>query len=354
MKATQKKLDFTGTKLFIGIDVHLRQWTVTIRTFNVVLRTFSMNPNPQQLFNYLTQHYPNASYYSVYEAGFSGFWAHRKLLGLGIKNIIVNAADVPTTHKQKTQKQDKRDSRKLANELMANNLQANYVPSAAKEALRLLSRRIVQISKSSRQTKTRIKHFLHTQGIDIPKNSVISHWSARFIRWLRSLEFEQQHSHFYLNGLLDELEIIRHRKLNHLRKSRAAMKGNKIILYLRTVPGVAFTTAFAFYTEIIDISRFQKLDHLTAFIGIIPSIRSSDEKEDVLGITNRYCKHLRNLLIEAAWVAVRKDPALTMAFENLLKDHCKQKAIIRITKKLVNRMRYVWIKQQEYVMGVVQ
>jgi transposase len=290
----------------------------------------------------------------VYEAGFSGFWAHRKLLELGIKNIVVNAADVPTTHKQKTQKQDKRDSRKLANELMANNLKPIYVPSAAKEALRLLSRRIVQISKSSRQTKTRIKHFLHTQGIEIPKNSVISHWSANFIRWLRSLEFEQEHNHFYLNEQLDELEIIRHRKLDHLRKSRAAVQGNKIIQYLRTIPGIAFTTAFAFYTEIIDISRFQKLDHLASFIGLIPSIYSSDEKEQVLGLTNRYCKYLRNLLIEAAWVAVRKDPALTMAFENLLKDQSKQKAIIRITKKLVNRMRYVWKNQQEYVMAVVQ
>lgn len=50
------------------------------------------------------------NYFSAYEAGFSGLWPHYKLTELGINNIVVNPADIPTTQKEKVQKEDKRDS----------------------------------------------------------------------------------------------------------------------------------------------------------------------------------------------------------------------------------------------------
>jgi transposase len=354
MKTQNKTLDFTGYKLYIGIDVHLNQWTVTIRIRDLELKTFSMNPSPQQLKQHLIKYYPHGQYYSVYEAGFCGFWAHRELTKLGVKNIVVNPADVPTTHKEKTQKRDKRDSRKLARELADGSLEAIYIPTKPQESLRLLSRLLVQLSKRSRQLKSRIKQFLHTQGIILPKRSEMSHWSGRFIHWLKSLEFEYDDARYYLDKLLVDLEQARKQKTHHLRKIRTRIKGNKIIQYLRTVPGVGLITAFTFYTEIMDIFRFQKLDHLIAFIGLIPSVEASDKKEKIIGLTNRCNKYLRYLLIEAAWVAVRQDPALTLAFNNLLKNKSKQRAIIRIAKKLVNRMRSVWKNQQQYVMAVIE
>jgi len=60
---------------------------------------------------------------------------------------VINAADVPTTHKEKNQRRDKIDSRKLARELASGSLKAIYIPTKAQESLRLLSRLILQISK---------------------------------------------------------------------------------------------------------------------------------------------------------------------------------------------------------------
>jgi transposase len=354
MEQQNKILDFTGYKLYIGIDVHLNQWTVTIRLRDLELRTFSMDPSPQKLMEHLNKNYPHADYYSTYEAGFCGFWAHRELTKLGVKNIVVNPADVPTTHKEKTQKRDKRDSRKLARELADGSLEAIYIPTTQQESLRLLSRLILQISKRTKQLKNRIKQFLHTQGIILPKRSEMSHWSGRFIHWLKSLEFEHDEARYYLDQLLIGLEQARKQKTHHLKKIRTRIKGNKIIQFLRTVPGVGLITAFTFYTEIMDIFRFQKLDHLIAFIGLIPSVEATDNKEKIIGLTNRCNKYLRYLLIEATWVAVRKDPALTLAFQSLLKTKSKQRAIIRMTKKLVNRMRHVWKNQQHYVTAVIE
>ena len=107
------------------------------------------------------------------------------------------------------------------------------------------------------------------------------------------------------------------------------------------------------YTEIIDINRFPSFEQLSSFVGIVPSLYSSGETEYTRGISFRHNKFLRPLLIEAAWTAVRKDPALTLRFNELTKQMPKQKAIIRIAKKLLRRIRHVWIYQDTYVKALV-
>ena len=47
------KLNFSGKRFYIGIDVHKRHWVVTIRCERIVVATFSMNPSPEELKNYL-------------------------------------------------------------------------------------------------------------------------------------------------------------------------------------------------------------------------------------------------------------------------------------------------------------
>ena len=72
--------NFTGQTFFIGLDVHKKQWTVTIRTQELALTTFPMNPSPEELHRYLQRHYPGGVHKSVYEAGFCGFWIHKSTI----------------------------------------------------------------------------------------------------------------------------------------------------------------------------------------------------------------------------------------------------------------------------------
>jgi len=104
MQKQNNKLDFSNQKIFIGIDVHKKKWVVSIRMHHIELKTYSMEPKVEQLVNYLKKNYPRASYYSVYEAGFSGYWIDRQLRKNGIRNIIVNPADIPTTNREKDKK----------------------------------------------------------------------------------------------------------------------------------------------------------------------------------------------------------------------------------------------------------
>lgn len=136
MKSKSKELSFDGQKVYVGIDVHLKNWRVTILLEHISHKTFSQDPNPEVLSTYLKKNFPGAEYHSAYEAGFCGFSVHRSLEEQGIHNIVVNPADIPTTDKERKQKEDKRDSRKIARSLRNGDLEPIYVPTRANEELR--------------------------------------------------------------------------------------------------------------------------------------------------------------------------------------------------------------------------
>jgi len=75
---------FDGQSIYVGIDCHKMNWTVTILGEQYEHKTMSQNPDPDILASYLKRNFPGAEYNAVYEAGFNGFYPCRKLNQLGI------------------------------------------------------------------------------------------------------------------------------------------------------------------------------------------------------------------------------------------------------------------------------
>lgn len=354
---TARKLNFENTLFFIGLDVHKKNWTVTIRCNGIELRTYSMNPSPQELANHMKRNYPGGVYYCVYEAGFCGFWICRELNDLGLKCIVTNAADVPTAQKEKVNKKDPVDSRKLARELENGSLEPIYIPDIYHEQVRSLMRLRYKHVQQQTRIKNRIKSMLHYYGIPIPPDMKERRWSGAFIGWLRTLEFKTACGKYCLDNLLEQLTECRNHIVKTVRELKKESKSDKIAQIMKailTVPGISFITAMTFYTEIIDMRRFKTLDKTANYVGLVPSTKSTGDNETDRGISFRKNKYLRYLIIEAAWVAVRKDPALTLKFNELIRRMSKQDAIIRIAKKLLNRIRHVWLYQTEYAIAVLE
>ncbi|VAX26180.1 hypothetical protein MNBD_IGNAVI01-1738, partial [hydrothermal vent metagenome] len=350
------KLNFAGQKLYVGIDVHKNSWNVTIMLNGMQVKRLSMNPEPKELSNYLRKHYPDGEYYSVYEAGFSGFWADRELRSLGINNIVVNPADVPTKSKERRRKTDRIDSGKLARELSVGHLEGIYIPEEKAEALRTFVRLRRQLVTDQTRVKNRIKSLLLFLGEKVPEDVEEKHWSKRYIIALRNLPIRQEESKRTLVELLDNLESIRNQIVSVVKQLRSYVakdkEASRIIDLLITIPGIGFILSTILYSEIIDIKRFGRLDELAAYVGFSPAVYSSGEKEINLGLSKQKNKYIRNYLIEASWIAVRRDSALQMAYGKLCNRMPGNKAIIRISKKLLNRIRYVWSNQQPYQFSV--
>ena len=96
-----KALDFSGTTIFCGVDVHKKNWRINIQDSEFELEDFSQDADPELLYKHLNRKYPGANFKVCYEAGFSGFSAQRQLSSKGINCMVINAADVATSDKEK-------------------------------------------------------------------------------------------------------------------------------------------------------------------------------------------------------------------------------------------------------------
>jgi transposase len=356
MQVQSNKLDFKGQNIYVGLDVHKKQWKATIMLDDLALKTFSQPPDPDTLYKYLKKNFPGGNYYTAYEAGFCGFWPHKRLEKLGIHSMVVNPADIPTTDKEKRQKEDKRDSRKIAKGLRSGDIKAIYIPSDKTLEDRLLLRTRFTLVKDLNRNKNRIKSLLHFYGIKLPERffSPQSHWSKSFMIWLESIEFKEESAAKSMSLRINQCKQLRQglleitREIRKLSKTEAYRKRMKL---LTNIKGIGLIIAMVILTELETITRFKKLDRLCAYIGIIPTTNSSGDNENTGDITPRRHRLLRTLLVEASWVAIRNDPALTMCYANLTKRMEPNKAIIRIAKKLLNRIRYVLKNEEEYTIA---
>jgi transposase len=352
-------LNFAGENIYVGFDVHKKDWKVTIMSDQVIHKTFAQPPNPEILVNYLTKNFPGATYHSAYEAGFSGFWIHNRLAELGVKSMVVNPADIPTTQKEKVHKEDKRDSRKIARSLRNNELKAIYIPTTRTLEDRSLVRMRNAVVSDLKRFKQRIKSFLFFYGIFIPEayQGGSGYWSKRFINWLESIELNHRSGKEALGLLIKESQSIRKTILEVTHSIGQLAKSDHYrdqMSLLRSIPGIGLLTGMTILTEIECIERFSNIDQLCSYIGLIPTTSSSGEKEQHGGITFRGNHGLRKMLIESSWVAVRIDPALMKAYLDYCKRMDSNKAIIRIARKLTSRIQFVLKNKQSYKLLTVK
>jgi len=114
-----------------------------------------------------------------------------------------------------------------------------------------------------------------------------------------------------------ELRHYRKRALDLNRKVRKLSREERYhsrVKLLRLIPGVGLITSMILLTELIDINRFESTDKLVSYAGLVPDLKASEERSKDRGITIRRNNYLRATLIESSWIAVRKDPALTMYY----------------------------------------
>jgi transposase len=355
MVQINQKLDFTGECIYAGIDVHKKQWSVCIMSSQKEHKTFVQPPEPAVLSRYLRENFPGATYFSVYEAGFCGFWIDEDLKKEGIHNIVVNPADVPTTDKEKRQKRDRVDSRKLCKRLRDQDLQAIYVPNRCQLEDRHMIRLRKKLVQDITRCKNRIKGLLNYYGIKVDDTYNTSHWSKAFVKWLSELDLRYSTGTTSLRILVEELKSIEQLKKSISRQLVVLSKQERFIKpvkLLRSIPGVGLIGALTLSTELGDINRFRNLDQLCSYIGLVPNVYSSGDTEHIGHLTQRKNAYVQPILIQCAWRAVGQDPALLRAYEHLRKRMMGQQAIIRIARKLLSRIRYVLVHQKEYQLRI--
>ena len=351
----RNKISFSGQKIFVGIDVHKRKWSVATITESGFERVHTQNASAQELIDFLHRHYPDGEYLAVYEAGFTGFSTYYSLAEAGIECMVIHPADVPSTQYEDVMKTDKVDCVKLAKSLRADLLTGIYIRPKDSIDDRGVVRVRRAIIKDLSRYKIRVKHLLMSNGVRLPerfdkRNG--SCWSGAFIAWLKSDIKLLSTTRRSLDLLIAQVERMRHAQLQATRElrnlSRTEMYRHNYDL-ICSVPGIGGIVAMTLLTEIHDIGRFNNERQFASYLGLVPTSHSSGDKTIHGEMTFRGNKELGPMMIEAAWVAIRNDVGLAASFAGYCHKMKPHLAVVRIARKLANIIIAVLKNQKKYV-----
>ena len=211
MQQEYTKVDFRGQHVYVGIDVAQRSWRVHIVVEDVFHKRFTQRPDPHALAEYLRSHFPGAEYHCVYEAGYCGFWIQQSFQRLGIDCMVTNAADVPTSDKERRHKNDTVDAGKLVRERRNGTLKAIYVPERTALEDRSLVRMRTRFVRKQTRCKNQIKALLAFYGLSHQdeKNGPGRYWSRAYVRSIERVAMERSSGQQALKALLAELLFLR-------------------------------------------------------------------------------------------------------------------------------------------------
>jgi transposase len=339
-------------KLYIGMDIHKKSWSVHFRTDLFDHRGFTMPPEPEKLLQYVNTHFRDHEVNITYEAGCCGFSAARFFETTGWKVTVVNAGDVPRVNKQNYQKTDRIDCRNLCKQLSAGQLKAIYIVPEEQEQLRSLVRRRNHITKQLRVEKLQIKGMLLYMGFTIPEQFDNPNWSKDFLEWLSLIDWKYSPAAVSMQSKLKILKLLYEEYLsagNELRRY-CRLHHKKDYYLLKSIPGIGGFLAAAILGELGDIRRFSNEGQFSSYIGMVPGMRNSGGTEQTTGITPRGKALIRSYLIEAAWVAIRKDPEMQAYYRKHFGKNVKN-IIVKVAHKLVRRILSVIKTEQPYIIS---
>jgi transposase len=339
-----------SSDLYVGIDVHVKSWHVTILQDGAVLSSSSI-PGHWEVLRKMLDRYKKYQLHVVYEAGYFGYSLRDSLVRYGAECIVTPPSLIPREYGNRV-KTDRLDSRKLAVLCSQGLLRSIAVPTEEERAHRTVIRRRHQLVKDCIRIQSRIKAELHYYNIPFPE--IHGRWTKRFVENLHTLRFTNEWVRKSFESLLTQYDQLieqidkQTRLIRELANTDRYREGVKI---LRTIPGIGILIAMEILVELYNIRRFRTASQLAAYVGLTPSQYSSGEHVRMGRITRIGKGQLRALLIEASWILIRKDPVIGQKYASLRYRAGSKKAIVAIARKLLVRARRVLLDGTPYVIG---
>jgi transposase len=272
-----------------------------------------------------------------YEAGPTGFGLYRYLRERSIECAVVAPGLVPQRPGERV-KTDPRDARKLARLHAGGLLQPIYVPSRELEAVRDLVRAREDARLDRMRDRHRLSKFCLRQGRRLPWKC----WGVARRKWLGEQRFEfavqQQTFDSYVHAvdLVDRRIEALERAIEEAAEQRP-WRGP--VAKLRCLRGIDTLTALALVAEIGDFDRFRSAEEFMAFIGLVPSERSSGEQRRQGSITKAGNSHVRRLLVESAWHARRRP---TVGYELARRQRGQDATVVEHAWRCQKRLYQRW------------
>ena len=243
-----------------------------------------------------------------YEAGPCGYGSYRQLNAMvGVRCQVIAPSLTPRRPGDRV-KTNRRDSLTLAKLLRAEELTAIWVPDVAHEAMRDLVRARAAAVSDLKRCRQRIGGFLLRQDIRYGGKP----WSKKHRVWLSGLAFEELAQRLMFAEqleALDQAQARRERLEQHIEELWPQWSLAWLVEALQALRGYGLINAATVTAEIGDPRRFESPRQLMAYLGLVPSERSTGEKQRRGALTKAGNGRARVALIEAAWSYARQAKA---------------------------------------------
>jgi transposase len=285
------------------------------------------------------------------EVGSQVYLVHDAIRAGGVPILSFNAAHLRMIAASR-RKTDRRDAYWIARSLQTGMTpHPVYIPSGDVRELRklLMRRRIVQRDRNRWQYRARA--MLRAHGL---RTRTGGHYLRKYIDQLLEhpdgIETELLES----LGLCERFITMLDEELAHVHATLACRtEGNEVIERLQTIPGVGHVVAVTLYAVIGDIHRFPNTRALSAYAGLVPTVRQSGDSAAHGHITREGSKHLRAALVQAAHIVARSKTSvaepLRKVFDRIRGTRGRRKiALVALARHLLRVAFHVWREGTAY------
>jgi transposase len=269
-----------------------------------------------------------------YEAGPTGYGLYRLIKSLGHNCIVVAPSLIPKKTGDHV-KTNRRDANNLARLLRAGELTAVWVPDEHHEAMRDLSRARETAVDDLKSKRQQISSLLLRLGLHYPGKKT---WGRAHRNWLRIQKIAQREQRLVFEELLGaegQAEARVERLAAAIRAAVPDWSLAKIVAALQAMRGIDVIAAVVIMAEIGDLSRFASPRELMAYLGLVPSERSTGDTVRRGPITKAGNRRARRILVESSW-SYRHPPRVGK--EKLAKVEAAPEAVREIAWKAQTRL----------------
>jgi transposase len=263
-----------------------------------------------------------------------------------VAQVIVAARNELRAISEAKVKTDRRDARTLARLLAAGLLHGCWLPDEPTRALRRRLARRAQLVRQRTRAKNEIHAVLMRNLKGRPPMSDVFGRGGRV--WLAELELPADERET-VDGCLRQIDYLDSEIALIERGIAEHALGSEAIKRLMTVPGVSLMTATTFIAAVGDIGRFADPRKLVSYLGLDPKVRQSGAGAARHGrISKQGASQARQMLTEAAIVAVSTPGPMRAFYERVRVRRGSQIAIVAVARKLVVLFWHLLTREQDY------
>jgi transposase len=274
-------------------------------------------------------------------------WVARHLEGLGHEVVIAdtNFAPMYATRSRKV-KTDKRDARTLAEACRLGAYRPAHRTSDRQRHVRAqLAVREAMVRTRSRYISL-ISTLLRRDGLRVAPGH-----SAGFLKRLARVVLTEALRE-EIAPLVLLLEAVNEQIKAADERLAALAREDKVVARLCTAPGVGPVTAASFVSTLDDAGRFDGPKQARAYLGLVPSERSSGERQQRGHISKAGPGRARYMLVEAAWTILRRRGAANARLHDWAAGIAARRgsrvAVVALARKLAGILYAMWRDGTEF------